>query len=382
MEKTAKIVILGPAPPPYSGPEVMTLALVAGVSHNPGMSVKYLDTQVSRSVAEKGGKHQLRKSLSAAHQTAKLVHLMLTFSPDLVYLPLTNSPSFLGFLRDALFMISAIIFEKKIAIRMHGGYYVYAHKQGWRRTLVRALLKRVSLAMVQGRRLKGVFNDLVPESRVAIIPNDIDDAPFLEARKRLPVAPDHSGLKRVLFVGFMAPSKGFRDVIAAIPLTPGAHFVFMGEWLKPEDEKEVRSLLRQQCVEERVTFTGSVSGSKKYDLFVSADIFVLPTYYAYEGNAVSSVEALAAGLPIVCTDHGALNESVQDGWNGFFLPPSDPAAIGRRLNQLIQDEALRRTMGERSRQLYLERFTLAQFVDSWSRAIQACCKGNYPWPGE
>jgi glycosyltransferase involved in cell wall biosynthesis len=236
--------------------------------------------------------------------------------------------------------------------------------------------------MVQGRRLKGVFNDLVPESRVAIIPNDIDDAPFLEARKRLPVAPDHSGLKRVLFVGFMAPSKGFRDVIAAIPLTPGAHFVFMGEWLKPEDEKEVRSLLRQQGVEERVTFTGSVSGSKKYDLFVSADIFVLPTYYAYEGHAVSSVEALAAGLPIVCTDHGALNESVQDGWNGFFLPPSDPAAIGRRLNQLIQDEALRRTMGERSRQLYLERFTLAQFVDSWSRAIQACCKGNYPWPGE
>ena len=82
------------------------------------------------------------------------------------------------------------------------------------------------------------------------------------------------------------------------------------------------------------------------------------------------MDALAAGLPIVCTDHGALNESVRDGWNGFFVPKCDPGAIAQRLNQLLNDDELRQTMGERSQQLFEERFTLPKFVENWSRAIQ------------
>ncbi|MCI0557572.1 MAG: glycosyltransferase family 4 protein, partial [Nitrososphaera sp.] len=164
----------------------------------------------------------------------------------------------------------------------------------------------------------------------------------------------------------------FRDVIAAIPFVPNGHFVFAGEWPSEEDEKEVQGFLKQHKVEDRVTFAGVVSGPAKYDLFVSSDIFVFPSYFAYEGHAVSSVEALAAGLPIVCTDHGALNESVQDGWNGYFIPRSNPEAIALRLNQLLKDEDLRQTMGERSRKLYEEQFTLEQFVDNWTQAIKRC----------
>ena len=74
--------------------------------------------------------------------------------------------------------------------------------------------------------------------------------------------------------------------------------------------------------------------------------------------------------PSFATDHGALNEAVQDGWNGFFVPKNDPEAIARRLIQLLNDDELRQTMGERSRQLFEERFTLPKFVENWSRAIQ------------
>jgi glycosyltransferase involved in cell wall biosynthesis len=377
-KESPRVILLGPLPPPYGGPEVMTEALLSGMGQRRELSIKHINTQVSRSLAEKGGKHQLRKSVRAAYQMAQLVKYLFTFSPKILYLPLTNSPSFLGFLRDSAFMLMALCLRKKLAIRLHGGFYFYAHTVGLKRAFVRAMLKRVSLAMVQGQRLVSVFNGLVRDERIKVVPNGLDDKPFLEARARAAQSNAYSGPKRILFMGLMCPEKGFRDIIAAIPLVPEANFIFAGEWPSAQDEKEVHYFLHQNGLTDRMTFTGVISGPAKFDVFLSADIFVLPTYFIYEGHTVCSVEALAAGLPIICTDHGALNESVRDGWNGFFVPKSDPPAIARRLNQLLSDDDLRRTMGERSRQLFEERFTLSQYVENWCRAIRRCASdGNY-----
>ena len=363
-----KVLILGSLPPPYGGPEVMMQALLTGLRQNKKLAVHHLNIQVSRSLAEKGGKHQLRKSIYGAYQVMQLIRQLITFSPDLIYLTVTNSPSFLGFLRDSPFMLATLLFGKKLAIWFLGGHYFYAHTSGIKRSFVRALLSRVSLAVVEGQCLTGVFQELVPIERIRVIPNSVDDAPFKEARLRMANKGNSDTLKRILFVGLMCPEKGVRDIIAAIPQVPAAHFIFVGEWPSARDEKEVLDFLHQNSVADRVTFTGVVSGPAKFDLFCFSDIFV----FLYEGHAVSSVEALAAGLPIICTDHGALNESVRDGWNGFFVAKSDPDAIARRLNQLISDDELRRTMGERSRQLYEERFTLSQYVENWSKAILGC----------
>src|SRR5690606_34314552 len=134
-------------------------------------------------------------------------------------------------------------------------------------------------------------------------------------------------------------------------------------------ERQARAQVKAAGLDGRVKFAGVVSGPAKFDLFASSDLFVFPTYFPYEGHSVSSVEALAAGLPLVCTDHGALNESVRDGWNGYFVPRSDAAAVARRLNGLLADDALRAAMSQRSRELYEARYTLEHFVDNWCRAV-------------
>lgn len=370
LKRTLRVAVLGPLPPPYGGPEVMTQALVNGLKQRTDLIIRHINTQVSRSLAEKGGKQQLRKSLRAIKQSIQLIALILSFRCDVIYLPLTNSPSFLGFLRDGLLITIGLAFKRKVAIRLHGGYYYYANVTGFKRVLVKALLGRVSLAMVQGQRLTTVFGDLVAPERIAVIPNGMDDQPFARARSRRVNQEETRPSKRILFVGLMCPEKGFRDVIAAATLVPEAEFVFAGEWPSTKDEKEVRAFLKEKGIEERILFAGVVSGEAKYDLFATADVFVFPSYFVYEGHAVSSVEALAAGLPIVCTDHGALNESLKDGWNGYFVLRSDPQAIATRLNQLLEDACLRRMMGKHSRQLYEDRFTLQRFIDSWTQAIK------------
>ncbi|MDP8911929.1 MAG: glycosyltransferase family 4 protein [Actinomycetota bacterium] len=89
-------------------------------------------------------------------------------------------------------------------------------------------------------------------------------------------------------------------------------------------------------------------------LFGDADLFVLPT----EGDvhSIASIEAMAAGLPVVSTAVGAIPEVVLDGETGFLVPPGDRAALASALGKLVHDEGLRRTIGERGRRRAGERF--------------------------
>ena len=144
-----------------------------------------------------------------------------------------------------------------------------------------------------------------------------------------------------------------------------------------EDERRAHQFLARHGVGSRAHFAGVLTERAKAEAFASADIFVFPTLLP-EGHAVSTVEALAAGLPIVCTDRGGVSESVEDGWNGYFVPPRDSSAVAARLNELVTNDSLRRVMGERSRRRYLDRFTLKHFVTAWTASILGCAEGRVP----
>lgn len=81
----------------------------------------------------------------------------------------------------------------------------------------------------------------------------------------------------------------------------------------------------------------------------SAHIACLPSYR--EGSPKSLLEAAACGLPIVTTDAPGCREIVRDGVNGLLVPVRDVAALAAALKKLIDDAALRRSMGEQSRVL-------------------------------
>ena len=75
----------------------------------------------------------------------------------------------------------------------------------------------------------------------------------------------------------------------------------------------------QQHPELPVINHGPVKGDKKFSILNEADIFVFPTYYRNEGHPWVTVEAMAAGLPVISTDHAAISESVHDGKNGYLV---------------------------------------------------------------
>ncbi len=93
-----------------------------------------------------------------------------------------------------------------------------------------------------------------------------------------------------------------------------------------------------------------------------SDISVLPSAYR-EGIPRVLLEAASMGLPLVTTDSPGCNEVVEDGVNGFLVPPRDAAALGRAILRLVEEPELRRRFGEASRRRAVERFDLSLIVE-------------------
>ncbi|MDP9270177.1 MAG: glycosyltransferase family 4 protein, partial [Chloroflexota bacterium] len=106
----------------------------------------------------------------------------------------------------------------------------------------------------------------------------------------------------------------------------------------------------------QIELRGGVTGREKRDLLLSAGFFVFPPSEP-EGHPRVVLEAIAAGLPVIATDRGAIAETVVDGESGFILPRPDPADLADRILRLHDDAELRQAMSKAARTRYLERFT-------------------------
>ena len=93
----------------------------------------------------------------------------------------------------------------------------------------------------------------------------------------------------------------------------------------------------------------------------SSDIFCFPSFYV-EGFAKVLLEACAAGLPIVTTDHPGCREAVINERNGFLVPVKDATAVANAIEQLAKNEPLRRSMSAEARKMAEANFSVKTVV--------------------
>jgi glycosyltransferase involved in cell wall biosynthesis len=96
---------------------------------------------------------------------------------------------------------------------------------------------------------------------------------------------------------------------------------------------------------------------------VRAAVSVSPSHAEGISNAI--LEAMALRLPVVATDVGGSPELVREGVNGFIVPPGAPAALARRILDLLGSAQLRRHMGEKGRRIVEREFAVAQMRASY-----------------
>jgi len=97
---------------------------------------------------------------------------------------------------------------------------------------------------------------------------------------------------------------------------------------------------------------------------------VLPTR-TEEPLSTAAIEASAAGLPVICTNHGGFPEIVEHGVTGLLVEPRRPDLLAQAIAQLAASPARARAMGEAGRQRALKLFALSRFVGEFDRVMRA-----------
>lgn len=131
---------------------------------------------------------------------------------------------------------------------------------------------------------------------------------------------------------------------------------------KPEDyEAEVIGAVRRSPLDAKSSFLGRVPNRSMPDLFRAADFAVLPSLR--EATSIAGLEAMACGLPLIGTRIGGIPEIIDHGVTGLLVESGSPLELSEAVRQLVEQPALRRSLGAAARQRVLDEFT-------WQRIAQ------------
>lgn len=124
----------------------------------------------------------------------------------------------------------------------------------------------------------------------------------------------------------------------------------------------MHNLVNQLGLEQHVRFLGIRSDIP--DLMNAADAYVMSS--VWEGMPMVLLEAAASGLPIVATNVGGNAEVIQDGINGYLVPPKNPDALAKSMFRVMQlDDSARKSMGNHGIDYVTNNFSLDRIVQLW-----------------
>lgn len=196
--------------------------------------------------------------------------------------------------------------------------------------------------------------------------------PLAPAERR--AAREALGLPRdallVLYVGRLEPEKRVTDLVRALARCKNRELrlVLAGQGGRAA---ELVRLAGRLGLGSRVRLLGYVPDDRLPALFGAADLFAMPS--EAELQSIASLQALAAGLPLVVADAVALPELVPGQENGRLFPTGDVAELARQLDTVSSDPVERRRMSRASRAIaerHDRRLTIERYEALYERVRQ------------
>lgn len=231
----------------------------------------------------------------------------------------------------------------------------------YRRALAAADAVLLNSSFTQGRCLR----DVTPKLH-KVIPPGIDIGRFL-SRWETERSSGEETRSIVFALGSLLPVKGFIHLVEAMPYVldrVSCDFVIGGQG-------PLRDLLlaraKELGVDYRLKLLGRVSTEDVPRLMREADVFVLPSVPHPSGDnealGMVLVEALASGTPCVASNTGGIPDVIEDGVNGFLVPPGESVVLAKRIVFLLEDGQLRQRMGRAGRRKVEQQFSLTPIAD-------------------
>jgi glycosyltransferase involved in cell wall biosynthesis len=197
----------------------------------------------------------------------------------------------------------------------------------------------------------------------------------MKARERTLLGIEHDAIV-VGFVGRLVEEKGVLELLQVAEKMRTSHplvrFLFVG----PSDHAK-RDAITPESVRSQGLGSTSVFVGPRTDMplmYAGMDVLCLPSYR--EGFGMVLAEAGAMGLPVIASDLGGCREIVDDAVNGILIPAGNIDALFAAIARLVEDEALRRHMGEQGRRMARDRFDDTRINEHIYREYLAAMEGR------
>lgn len=350
----SRILLLGPVPPPMGGIARYCLDILSS-ELTERFSIDFFDVTIPsslrpRNYTEGKGRYLFLRDgiVSLLRQVCFALINYLKYNKQLregqIRLIHLISCTGMGFWRNACFAYLAKKHSVRVLWHMVGEIDVF-WKNGakLKRFFIERSLNLADIIVVQSEGLKKITQTITVKTVVAVY-NGVRVEDFRPADGYAHSNPAEN-LTRITTLGVLGQRKGYFDLIQlAADLRNEMNslpFIFIGGG----DVEKFRSLVRERGLENVVEVTGQVGDTERIRILKKSDIFLLPTYA--EGQPISILEAMAAGLPVISTTVGSIPEIIKLE-NGRLVHPGDLTSLRKMLIEFVQDTELRKKVGARN----------------------------------
>jgi glycosyltransferase involved in cell wall biosynthesis len=246
----------------------------------------------------------------------------------------------------------------------------------WRRLLIRrwhsflGMQKQVAqqldhIVTVSSASAIDIATDFgVPPSAISIVPNGVDTTLF----RPLPAVTRRAN-QLIATASADAPLKGLPVLLRAFHrLCESRSDLRLVLIARPRPGGETETLINALGLAERIEFVSDASHEDINCLYAESAVAVVPSLY--EGFGLPAVEAMAAGIPLVSSDGGALSEVVSDG--GLRVPAGDSEALASALHDVLSQPALAADLAVRGSMRAKTHFCWSVCAEQMVNLYRAC----------
>lgn len=324
-----KLLLVAPFSPPITGQSVAT-----GLVHDALKDDATVTIYNTSKDSFRPGISSFFRIFSSIFLIIKLFFFKNRF--DCIYY--TVSQSKFGALKDVIVFLLLWRQLSKVILHSHGFglKFEVLDKSFISRFLYRKVAKRLRSFVVLGKSHKKLLKTEFPDAKLRIVKNCAAKELFLYDEDIQIKFADIGTCINIIFLSNLLPGKGYMELLEAYADLPNEQasqikITFAGGFGSDHDKREFLDKLR---LVPNTSYVGVVELEDKIKLLRDAHIFCLPTYYRFEGQPISILEAYASGCAVLTTDHAGIKDISSDK-NGFIVDKASINALKTSLQKLI-----------------------------------------------
>lgn len=178
----------------------------------------------------------------------------------------------------------------------------------------------------------------------------------------------------ILYAGVLIPRKGVHHLITAfgrvVQRVPQSCLKIIGRPENPTYARALRQQVEQSHLQDKVAFLAEMPQQKLCYEMAQSTVLVLPSLSEALGRVL--LEAMATGTAVIATQVGGIPDIVQEGVNGFLVPPGDEQALAEKMIDLLQHPDLAKAMGQRGRAWVETYFSPHIYLQGYAQICQQC----------